>query len=111
MILATGSNYPDALSIATFAGQYGLPILFTEKDSLNKYTAEALTKWGIKKVILIGGSGVISEKVENTLQNEYQLTVTRLSGEDRYLTSLEIAKYFANYPQGNPDGPRGTTVP
>lgn len=92
-ILATGLNYPDSLSIAPFAGQYGIPILFTGKDTLNEQTAKALKDWGIQNVILVGGTGVISESVESNLK-ELKLDVTRLSGEDRYLTSLKIAQYF-----------------
>lgn len=93
-IIATGSDYPDALSVASFAGQKGLPILFTEKDGLNAQTKQALSKWGIKEVILIGGTGVISAQTEAILRDEMKLTVNRLSGTDRYQTGLEIAKYF-----------------
>jgi putative cell wall-binding protein len=96
-IISAGSDYPDALSIAPFAGQYGLPILFTEQDELNALTIQALNQWGVKNVILTGGSSVISARVENILRNEMKLNVTRLCGVDRYLTGLEIAKYFAAY--------------
>jgi putative cell wall-binding protein/chitodextrinase len=96
-VVTTGTNYPDALSIAAFAGQYGLPILFTEKEELNAFTAQALKRWQVQNVILVGGSGVITAHVENIFRNEMKLNVTRLSGADRYLTGLEIAKHFASY--------------
>ena len=44
-----------------------------------------------KKVVLIGGTGVISANVENTLKSN-GLTVSRIGGENRYETSLMIAK-------------------
>jgi len=34
------------------------------------------------------------QSVENMLKEELNLTVTRVSGNDRYGTSLEIARYF-----------------
>ncbi|MDD2234474.1 MAG: cell wall-binding repeat-containing protein [Desulfitobacteriaceae bacterium] len=96
-VIAAGSDYPDALSIAPFAGQYGLPILFTEQERLSTLTGQALKQWGIQNVILVGGSGVISAGIENNLRDEMKLNVTRLCGVDRYLTGLEIAKHFAAY--------------
>jgi putative cell wall-binding protein len=97
-VVVAGADYPDALSIAPFAGQYGWPILFTEKEELNSLTAQSLKQWRIQNVILVGGSGVISTGVENTLQHEMKLNVTRLSGSNRYLTGLEVAKHFTAYP-------------
>ena len=103
VILATGLNYPDSLSIAPFAAQYNLPILFTGRDTLQEKTAQALKDWGVQKVILVGGTGVISEAVATILQNDLKMSVTRLSGSDRYLTSLAIAKYFEAYGAASPD--------
>ncbi|AGA68428.1 cell wall-binding protein [Desulfitobacterium dichloroeliminans LMG P-21439] len=97
VILATGLDYPDALSIAPFAAQYALPILFTGKEALQEKTAQALRDWGIEEVILVGGSGVIAEAVGDTLENQLKIKITRLSGSDRYQTSLAIAQYFENY--------------
>lgn len=97
-VVVAGADYPDALSIAPFAGQYGWPILFTEKEELNSLTAQSLKQWRIQNVILVGGSGVISTGVENTLQHEMKLNVTRLSGSNRYLTGLEVAKHFSACP-------------
>ena len=103
VILATGLNYPDSLSIAPFAAQYNLPILFTGRDTLPEKTAQALKDWGVQKIILVGGTGVISEAVATVLQNDLKMNVTRLSGSDRYLTSLAIAKYFEAYGAASPE--------
>lgn len=100
IILSTGLDFPDALAAAPFAGQNGLPVLFTEKEALNTHTRQALLDWEIKKVIITGGTNVISEQIENVLRNELAITVLRLSGEDRHLTSLAIAKHFEEYPEG-----------
>jgi len=94
VILSTSLNFPDALSVAPFAEKYRLPILFTELDRLNATTKQALSDWGVKQVIITGGTAVIVQSVENMLKEELNLTVTRVSGNDRYGTSLEIARYF-----------------
>ncbi|KPU44786.1 N-acetylmuramoyl-L-alanine amidase LytC precursor [Oxobacter pfennigii] len=93
-ILATGLDFPDAMAIAPFAAKEGTPILYTSKDSLNTDTEKALKDWKIKKVILTGGTGVISAAVENYVRSNLNIQVIRLGGSDRYLTSLEIAKYY-----------------
>lgn len=99
VVLAAGMNYPDALSVAAYAGYHHIPILFTDGQALSDETVSALKEWQTKQVILIGGQRVISVKVEDILKEEMNLTVTRLSGTDRYLTSLAVTRYFEQYGQ------------
>lgn len=94
VILANAFDYPDALASAPLTHLYNAPILLTEKDKLNSKTEAQLKKLGIKKVVIVGGTGVVSENVENKLKL-IGITVERLSGKNRYQTSLEIAKKVA----------------
>jgi putative cell wall-binding protein len=91
--IATQENFPDALAIAPYSARNTMPILFTEKNILRAETKKALQDWGIKEVIISGGTGVVSTAVENELQS-MGLTVTRLGGDDRYATALKIIRYF-----------------
>lgn len=93
VIITTGNDYPDALAIGPFAAKKGYPILFTTKDSLNSDTKQALTDWKIKNAIIVGGVGVVSKTVEDEM-NSMQIKVTRLSGDNRYLTALKIVSNF-----------------
>jgi len=70
-----------------------MPILYTETNQLRKDTKEALQSWGVKKVIIAGGTGVVSSGVELELAS-MGIEIQRLSGQDRYTTALEVAKYF-----------------
>ncbi|TWH57769.1 putative cell wall-binding protein [Desulfitobacterium sp. LBE] len=99
-ILVTGENYPDALSIASLAGQRTIPILFTSAHELNTLTRQALTEWDIQTVLLCGGSGVLSESITTTLEEELGLEITRLAGDNRYLTALAIAQYLVEAAEG-----------
>lgn len=90
-ILATGENFPDALSAAPLAKKHNAPILLTEKDSLNADTEAELKRLNVKQVYIIGGSGVVSQDVENKLKS-MSISVIRLSGADRYETSVKIAE-------------------
>lgn len=92
--ITTQSNFPDALAIAPFSAKNTMPILFTEYGTLRTDTVEELQKWGIKNVIISGGTGVVSSAVETELTT-MGITVKRLAGSDRYDTALEIIKHFA----------------
>ena len=92
VILATGQDYPDALSAAPLAKKNNAPILLTERDSLNADTAAEIKRLKATKIILVGGTGVISKNVEEKLSNMMGYTVTRIAGADRYETAVKVAQ-------------------
>ena len=92
--LATQGGFADALAIAPFSARNNMPLLFSGKDNLRDDTLQALKEWNIKNVVIAGGTGVVSTTVEDTLKN-MGIIVTRLAGQDRYDTALEIVKHFA----------------
>ncbi|WP_377887672.1 cell wall-binding repeat-containing protein [Alkalihalobacillus sp. R86527] len=93
-ILASGSDSsPDALSIASYAAASQIPILLTPENKLSDSTENYLHTVNVKKATLIGGKGVISNAIEENM-NQSGLTVSRVSGKDRYETSVEIAKTY-----------------
>ncbi|AKN30744.1 cell wall-binding protein [Clostridium carboxidivorans P7] len=92
--ISSQGGFADALAIAPFSAKNTMPILFSGKDSLRNDTLKALKDWGIKNVVIVGGTGVISSSVEDSLKS-MGITVTRLAGQDRYATALEIIKHFA----------------
>ncbi len=90
IILASGQNFPDALSAGPLAYQVGGPILLTQKDTLPTEILNEIIRLKAFKVILIGGEGAISLAVENSLK-EKGLSLERIEGKDRYETSSQIA--------------------
>lgn len=94
-VLVSGEAFADALSAAPFAKQINAPILLTSNDSLDKNTAAELSRLKVKKVYIIGGIGVISGSIENVLKT-MGINIERISGPDRYATSLEVAKQISS---------------
>ncbi|HVJ49296.1 cell wall-binding repeat-containing protein, partial [Desulfitobacterium sp.] len=90
-VLTTGENYPDALSAAPLAGKYQAPLLLVGPSGLSPETASELKRLNTKKVYIVGGTGVIPSSVESQL-SLIGITSTRLAGQDRYDTALEVAK-------------------
>jgi len=97
-IIVTGSNFADAMTMAPFSARMGSPILFTETDALSGDTKKALVDWKIRKVIIAGGPAAVSESVEAEIK-ALGIEVSRLYGDNRYLTSLKVAEFFKqSYP-------------
>ncbi|MFL0195188.1 cell wall-binding repeat-containing protein [Clostridium sp. WILCCON 0269] len=90
-VLISGEAFADAISAAPFAKQINAPILLTSNNSLDKNTAAELSRLKVKKVYIIGGTGVVSSLVENALKT-MGVNIERISGSDRYATSLAVAK-------------------
>ncbi|HHV64107.1 MAG TPA: N-acetylmuramoyl-L-alanine amidase [Peptococcaceae bacterium] len=88
-VLATGANFPDALSISVPAAQKGMPILLTRQNYLPQIVKEYFEQAEVAKTYLIGGKNVISSDVENIVPSPQ-----RLSGNDRYQTNVAVLKNF-----------------
>ena len=93
VILVSGENFPDALCASPLSKKLNAPILLTETKELNAKVLVEIQRLGTKNVYIIGGTGVISDNVENTLKN-LGINVVRIAGNDRYETSIEVAKYL-----------------
>lgn len=94
VVLANGRNYPDALAGVSLAYGLDAPVLLTEADSLVAATKAEIIRLGAAKVILLGGTGVISADVADELE-DMGLVVERLSGTDRFETAAKIAMEVA----------------
>ncbi|KPU43440.1 N-acetylmuramoyl-L-alanine amidase LytC precursor [Oxobacter pfennigii] len=90
-VLATGEDFPDALCAAPLARILDAPILLTGKNVLEPKVSDELARLGAKDVYIIGGTGVISDDVKKQVEL-LGIKTERVSGSDRYQTSLEIAK-------------------
>lgn len=94
-VLVNASSLTDALSVTPFAAQEDAPVLLSDVNNLNPTTKSEIIRLGVKNVYVIGGTSAISENIVNELKS-MGITVERISGEDRYKTSLAIANRFNN---------------
>jgi len=62
--LATGSGYADALAGSALAGTNGAPLFVTQKSCIPATTLNAIRALGATKVVLLGGTGVLTAGVE-----------------------------------------------
>ena len=89
VIIASGTNFADALAGSYLAEKRNAPILMTNgknKTDIKNFISKNLAKGG--SIYILGGTGAVSEDVKKAL---YGLgTIERLSGADRYATNLAI---------------------
>nr|WP_313964049.1 cell wall-binding repeat-containing protein [uncultured Peptostreptococcus sp.] len=89
-ILVSGQKIQDALASGGVAAKLKAPLLLTQKDRLPSVVLDELKRLNVKKVILVGGQESISKSLENQLDNMFK--VERVSGKDRYETSIKLAE-------------------
>lgn len=98
VFLASGLDYADAISVGAAAAMSGTPVLLSQNTTLPAATQAALLSWGTQKVTILGGTGAISQGIQNTLEG-MGLTVTRIGGLDRYETNYKINNAYFNKPK------------
>jgi subtilisin family serine protease len=89
-VLASGEDFPDALSGGLLAGLYDSPILLTRRTSLPTGVLTEIARLGASKVIIIGGPESVDPSIVNSLTTA-GLTVQRIAGVDRYATAAAVA--------------------
>lgn len=94
-VVLVGENaVVDGLASASLSAEKDAPILLTKKDVVPTSTMNEIKRVipKGKTVYLVGGENTISKDVEAQLIKEVNANIVRLAGDDRYDTSLKIAK-------------------
>jgi putative cell wall-binding protein len=92
VVLASATNFPDALAGAAYAASSESPVLLTAPDMLDPRVRDFLVSLGDGvEVHVAGGTAAVSDAVLAEVAS-LGVEVERLSGEDRYETAVEIAE-------------------
>ncbi len=99
LFIATGTGFPDALSAVPAAGSVGGAVLLVNggAGSLDDSTASYIDALNVP-VTIVGGTGVVSAGIQNQLVNR-GVVVGRVSGADRFATSIAIARGYFPHPE------------
>ena len=125
VFVATGLNYPDALAAGPAASAASAPVLLVRTDAVPSATLAELVRLAPKTVVIVGGTGVISDAVAAALAAlPSNPTVVRWAGPDRYATAAAVASgqwpsgastaYLAtgeNYPDALAGAPAAGSIP
>lgn len=99
VVISSGEQYPDALSISSFAANKGWPILLSPHDALPQEMKNFLLERKPSKVYITGGVGAISDNVKSEISSLLpQASIERLTGQSRFDTNVIISETFAPNP-------------
>lgn len=94
VIVATGGNYADALSVSPYAFASGSPVVLCDKSSgLTAGAMDTIRSKAYSKAVVVGGTAAVPASVERQLRSAGVKNITRLSGATRYETSTKIADF------------------
>ena len=88
--LATGEDFPDALTGAAAAADADAPLLLTWQDALPEATASALDDLAVDEAVIVGGEAAVSAAAADEL-DERVASVQRVDGADRYATAAAVS--------------------
>jgi putative cell wall-binding protein len=96
-VLVNRTRFADGVSAASLAAGHGWPILLADADLVPQRTVDAWRALGIRRLVLVGGTGVIGVNIETFVRDKGRCAggagceTERLAGADRYATSVEVA--------------------
>lgn len=92
VVVATGQDFPDALSGAALAGAANGPLLLTRSSTLPASVADEIQRLHVTRVVILGGNGAVSPAVEAELYAAApQATIIRIAGATRAETAEAVA--------------------
>lgn len=95
VFIASGEQFPDALSASAAAGKTGGPVLLVGRDSVPAAVAAELRRLKPAAVQFVGGVDTLSEAVRAEIDQITGGTSTRIGGSDRYDVAVGVlSKYF-----------------
>ena len=94
VVLATGENYPDALSAAPLAAAYGGPVLLTHSNEFDEETRAEVARLQPAKIFVVGLEAVVVDQVTAAFPDLAAAPegIVVLTGLDRYDTARLVAE-------------------
>jgi putative cell wall-binding protein len=90
VVLASGTDFADALAASPVASKRKAPLLLTHRDSLPQATVDELRRLKPQKVLIAGGPAAVSPAVEFVVG--LGSPVTRVAGANRFETASRLAE-------------------
>ena len=91
LFVATGEQFADALAGGPAADVLGGPVLPVAKAGISAPIRSELSRLQPARIVILGGSGAVSDAIAAELEGFTTGTVTRLAGANRYDTAARVA--------------------
>jgi putative cell wall-binding protein len=94
LYIASGENYPDALSGSAAAAFKGGPVLLVTKSGIPATVKTELLRIRPSEIVVLGGTNAVDETVIDELKQDVQSMTSRISGSDRFAVSAKTSAVF-----------------
>ena len=95
VFISNAYGFADALSASGISAIKEYPILLTKNNELPDFIKKQLSNIKPSKIYIVGGTGMISSDEESQIKSLMPSSeIIRLSGSNRYETSINLYKYF-----------------
>jgi len=91
-VVASGADYPDAISGSALAGSIGAPLLLTQPGGVPSVVSDEIIRLDPDEILLLGGSAAVSPAVFEQL--DALAPTTRIAGANRYATTVAISNHY-----------------
>lgn len=91
IVIATGEDFSDGLTVGPIAANKGIPFILVPKTNLPSVVKDYIADKNISKTYVIGGNDVIDDTVASQFPN-----VERITGSDRYQRNANIINKFSS---------------
>lgn len=100
IFVATGGDYPDALTASAVGGALNAPVLLVPGKKASAPSEVSLAKnRNAQQIQIVGGTGAVSSGIEQQFKASLGASkVKRLSGVNRYDTNLKVNEYLSKQP-------------
>jgi putative cell wall-binding protein len=92
VLMTSGLNFPDALSVGPVAAGRQMPLIITRGTTLGTEENAQLSDFSPANIVIAGGTAVVSQAIQDNLVAR-GFNVYRLGGADRTLTAALVAKW------------------
>ncbi|HEY8909547.1 MAG TPA: cell wall-binding repeat-containing protein [Desulfosporosinus sp.] len=89
IVIATGEDFADALSVSSIAAYKNMPIILVPKDTIGRDTQAFIKQFKLTKTYVIGDADIISESVTKQFPNP-----ERITGATKYDRNINIINRF-----------------
>ncbi|MCI2239014.1 cell wall-binding repeat-containing protein [Paenibacillus sp. TRM 82003] len=100
VVIATGTDYADALAGSAAAASVDSPVLVVEPGHIPDSVRAELARLAPQRITVLGGEQSVSAAVAGDLAQYTSGQVRRLSGADRYETAVAASEAY--FPAGAP---------
>lgn len=93
VVIASGENFPDALSVSPYAARRAFPILLSPSAAPNEAMLDKLSDYALSSMLVVGGTNAVSELAVDAYAEAAAVVPVRIGGGNRYDTAALIAEH------------------